>query len=144
MKKQLLSISIIVVIAIGFALYGTSFSAKKTATKTLTAKAASLPIDGASLTETKCMICHKIQSSPEAMLAPPFAHIKKKYSKVYKTEAAFHSAVVNFTINPTEQKALMQGALKRFKIMPKMGYEKPDLEAIAHYIYATDFPQPKW
>jgi len=145
MKKQILSISIIIVAAFSFALYGNSFSKKETTTTTATKTTlASLPTDGASLTETKCMICHKIQSSPEAMIAPPFAHIKKKYSKVYKTKAEFHSAIVNFTLNPTEENTLMYGALKRFKLMPKMGYEKTDLEAIADYIYATDFPQPNW
>ena len=146
MKKQFLSISIIIVAAMSFALYGSSFTIKETTSSANSNKVtlSSIPTDGASLIETKCMICHKVQATKSAMLAPPFAYIKKKYSNMYKTEAAFHSAIVNFTINPTESKAVMFGALKQFKLMPKMGYEKVDLEAIANYIYANDFPEPSW
>jgi len=100
--------------------------------------------DVKSLVDSKCMICHSIKEKQDAMMAPPFAHIKKKYAKVYSDKGDFIQAITSFTMNPTKDKAQMYGALKQFKLMPKLSYKQSDVEAIAAYIYETDFPEPAW
>ncbi len=104
----------------------------------------SLPTDGESLINSKCMVCHAIKDSQKAMMAPPFAHIKKKYSKVYPTEEAFIKAITDFTIKPTKEKALMFGALKQFNVMPNLNYKEDEVKQIATYIYNSNFPEPEW
>jgi cytochrome c2 len=100
--------------------------------------------EGKTLLESKCNICHTVKENQDAMLAPPFAHIKKKYSKVYKTKSDFVTAITAFTVNPQTDNAIMFGALKQFKVMPKMGYTKEDVQKIANYIYDGEFAEPKW
>ncbi len=100
--------------------------------------------DAKTLIDTKCMVCHGIKDNYDAMLAPPFAHIKKKYSKVYPDKKDFVAAFSSFTVQPSEEKAMMFGALKQFKVMPNMGYTKEEAEQIATYVYENDFPEPSW
>ena len=100
--------------------------------------------DAKTLIDTKCMVCHGIKDNHDAMLAPPFAHIKKKYSKVYPDINDFVAAFSSFTVQPSEEKAMMFGALKQFKVMPNMGYTKEEAEQIAAYVYENDFPEPSW
>lgn len=90
------------------------------------------------------MICHAIKDTQKAMMAPPFAHIKKKYSKVYSSEEAFVKAITDFTLKPTKEKALMFGALKQFNVMPNLNYGEDEVKQIATYIYNSNFPEPEW
>ena len=96
------------------------------------------------LLDTKCMICHAIKENQDAMMAPPFAHIKKKYDKTNSSKTDFVNTIVSFTLNPSDDKAQMYGALKQFKLMPNLAYQKDDIEKIANYIYENDFPEPAW
>jgi len=100
--------------------------------------------EGKTLLETKCNICHTVKDNQDAMLAPPFAHIKKKYAKVHKTKSEFVAAVTAFTVDPQSDNAIMYGALKQFKVMPKMGYTKEEVQKIANYMYDNEFAEPKW
>ncbi len=145
MKKHFFTIAAVLVAAIGLS-FCTESNADNTTTKVETeyTEAAPSSSDAKELFETKCMVCHKIQDNHDAMLAPPFAHIKKKYSKVTKTKEGFIKAFVDFAVNPTEDKAMMIGALKQFKVMPKLGYDKAEMTKIANYVYETDFPEPNW
>jgi len=99
---------------------------------------------GKQLLETKCNICHGLKEDSKSMLAPPFVNIKSKYKAVYKTKDKFVKGIVDFTLNPTKEKAMMMGSLKRFAVMPKLGYSKADLTEIANYIYANKFEKPSW
>jgi cytochrome c2 len=137
-------LSLIVMIAgISVALTGRTSSEKTTNDNHYSA---ALPVanNGKQLLETKCNICHGIKDSAAAMLAPPFVNIKSKYKAVYKTREEFVKGIVDFTMNPSEKNALMRGSLKRFAVMPKMGYSKADLTTIANYIYDSDFEKPSW
>jgi uncharacterized membrane protein len=100
--------------------------------------------DAKTLIDTKCMVCHAVKDNHDAMLAPPFAHIKKKYSKVYPDKQDFITAFSSFTVKPSEEKAMMLGAVKQFSVMPNLGYTKEEAEKIAAYVYANDFPEPEW
>jgi len=99
---------------------------------------------GKQLVETKCNMCHGIKATHDAMLAPPFINIQKKYKKVYKTKEKFVNAIVNFNLDPKKENAIMFGALKQFAVMPKMGNSKEDLTKIANYIYDGELENPEW
>ena len=145
MKKQLFTITAVVIAVFGLSFCTNSNAENKNhdANSEYTEAAPSIS-NAKKLLDSKCMVCHKIQDSQDAMLAPPFAHIKKKYSKVTKNKAAFIEAFASFAINPTEEEAMMFGALKQFKVMPKMENEKAEMELIANYIYDNEFPEPSW
>lgn len=96
------------------------------------------------LLDSKCMVCHGIKESQDEMLAPPFAHIQKKYSKVSSSKESFIESFVDFTLNPNEDQAMMFGALKQFNLMPNLGFERTEVEKIALYVYEHEFPEPKW
>ena len=96
------------------------------------------------LLETKCNICHSIKSSEDAMIAPPFTNIQKKYKRVYASKQEFVDAIVDFNAEPTKDKAMMFGALKKFGVMAKMPYSKDDVEKIANYMYNAEFESPSW
>jgi cytochrome c5 len=145
MKKQIFTTMAIVVAAFGLS-FCTESNADNKEEEAKVEFTETAPISGEAkeLFDTKCMVCHKIQDNQDAMLAPPFAHIKKKYSKVTKTKEGFITAFVDFAVDPTEDKAMMFGALKQFKVMPKLGYDKTEMTKIANYVYETDFPEPNW
>ena len=147
MKKQFFTVMAVIIAAFGLS-FCTDTKAKKISKEknieVAYSETSSINNEGKDLLENKCMVCHKIQDNQDAMLAPPFAHIKSKYSKVKKSEQAFLDALISFTINPKKEDAMMFGALKQFDVMPNLNFEKDDVEKIADYIYTNDFPEPKW
>jgi len=145
MKRQLFTISAIVIAAVSLSFCSESTaksedeSTKEAYTETLVNNS-----EGKELLESKCMACHKIQDTQKTMLAPPFAHIKKKYNKVNASKENFIEAFASFAANPQEDDAMMFGALKQFKVMPNMGYDKAEMVKIANYVYDNEFPEPTW
>jgi hypothetical protein len=97
------------------------------------------------LMKNYCYACHNPNAvSHDSILAPPFRAVKIRYSRVYDNKKDFVNAIVSWAQNPDENKALMYGAVQRFKVMPKLPLETSDLEAIANYIYENDVEQPEW
>ncbi len=93
---------------------------------------------------SRCKICHDVDKPRNEMLAPPMINIKRKYSKVYPDKEAFINGIVNFTKDPSRDKAMMFGALKQFEVMPKLNYSEEELKLAAEYIYNTEFKKPEW
>jgi cytochrome c2 len=93
---------------------------------------------------SRCKICHDVDRPRNEMLAPPMINIKKKYSRVYPDKNAFINGIVNFTKDPTLDKAMMFGALKQFEVMPQLNYPEEELKLAAEYIYNTEFKKPEW
>ena len=52
--------------------------------------------------------------------------------------------MVDFLIEPSEEKAIMFGAVERFDVMLPMAYSESDLNAVATYIYQFELEQPDW
>jgi len=101
--------------------------------------------DGFTLMKSNCYICHNPNTkSHDDIIAPPFVAVKKRYSKQYENEEAFINAVVNWVQNPNEEEALMRGAVKEFKVMPKMPLETKILQKIASYMYENEMEEPEW
>jgi len=101
--------------------------------------------EGYTLMKNNCYACHNPNTeSHDAIIAPPFKAVKMQYSRKYNTKEEFVDAVVNWVQNPTEDKAIMKGAVNRFKVMPKLPLPTEDLEKIASYMYDNEVDQPKW
>ncbi|MDX1318295.1 MAG: c-type cytochrome [Xanthomarina gelatinilytica] len=103
------------------------------------------PSDGYTLMKNNCYACHNPNtSSHDDILAPPLKAVKMHYNREYDTKEDFVNAMVNWVQNPEEDKALMFGAVRRFKVMPKLPLPTKDLEKIAKYIYENDVDEPEW
>lgn len=103
------------------------------------------PSEGYNLMKNNCYSCHNPNTdSHDDILAPPFKTVKMHYNREYDTKEDFVDAMVNWVQNPEEDKALMFGAVKRFKVMPKMSLPTGDLEKIATYIYKNNVEEPEW
>jgi len=101
--------------------------------------------NGYTLMKINCYACHNPNTkSHDEILAPPFRAVKMHYNRNYSSKKDFVNAMVNWVQNPEEDKAIMYGAVKRFKVMPKLELPKDDLEKIAEYIYDNDVEQPEW
>jgi len=98
------------------------------------------------LMKQKCMICHFEKPSFEnkgKMTAPPLLRIKEHYLPSFPKKEDFINAILDFSKNPTEEKVMMPGSVKKFNLMPKLGYTDEDLKIIAEFIYETDFGTAK-
>ncbi len=101
--------------------------------------------EGYTLMKNSCYACHNPKAkSHDDIIAPPFKAVKKNYAKKNDNKKDFVNAVVNWVQNPTEDKALMLGAVKRFKVMPKLPLPTEDLNKIAEYLYDNEVEKPDW
>jgi len=100
--------------------------------------------DNYMLLKNQCLICHGGAPSHDELIAPPMAAIKWRYKKQYDNKADFVKGVVAWGLNPTEETALMKGAVKEFKVMPKPATKEADLKTIAAFIYDNELEQPEW
>lgn len=101
--------------------------------------------DGLTLLQKHCYTCHNPKSkSHDEIIAPPLWGMKKHYLEAYPAKMAFEKAMFNFIQNPTEEKALMKGPIKRFGLMPKPAVSTEDLQKIVSYIYANELENPAW
>jgi hypothetical protein len=99
---------------------------------------------GYKLMKQYCYICH-MPVSADNMIAPPLFRVKEHYLPVYKTEKEFVDAISHWAKNPSEEIALMPGALRKFEKMPAQ-YHIPDdtIRIIAKYIYNHEMEKPAW
>tara|TARA_R110000765_G_scaffold223714_1_gene327812 strand:+ start:3574 stop:4071 length:498 start_codon:yes stop_codon:yes gene_type:complete len=103
------------------------------------------PDEAYTLMKNNCYVCHNPQAaSHDDIIAPPFKVVKMRYTNVYDNKTDFINAMVHWVQNPEEEKALMRGAVNRFKVMPKLDFPTEDLEKIAVYIYDNDLEEPTW
>lgn len=101
--------------------------------------------NGYILMKNYCYVCHNPNAiSHDSIVAPPFKAIKMRYTRKYGNKEDFVNSIVNWAQNPDENKALMYGAVKRFKVMPKLPLGTKELEAIASFMYDNEVEEPAW
>lgn len=101
--------------------------------------------EGLKLLQQNCYACHSISSkSHEEIIAPPMAAVKRRYLMSYATKDVFIEAFTNWVLNPTEENALMKGAVANFKVMPKQNFNSEDIKKISAYIFENDIEKPIW
>ncbi|MCF6167245.1 hypothetical protein [Lutibacter sp.] len=98
--------------------------------------------EGYKLLESKCYICHFKTPDPaniNQMIAPPMLRVQEHYKPSYPEKEDFIKAVMAYVNNPSEDKTLMPGAVKKFNLMPKVIYNQNELKLIAETIYNYEF-----
>lgn len=97
------------------------------------------------LLKMRCFACHQTNSSShDEIIAPPLAAVKRRYLRTFPQRDDFVEAVVNWTLDPKEENAMMYGAVKRFKVMPYQSFDPSEMRKIAAYIYDNDLEKPEW
>jgi cytochrome c551/c552 len=101
--------------------------------------------DGLILFQQKCYVCHSVTSkSHDEIIAPPMEAVKRRYKMAYPNEVEFIDAFTNWVMDPTEEHALMRGAVANFKVMPKQEFNREEIIKIAHFIYNNEIEKPEW
>ena len=93
---------------------------------------------GASKFKAACNSCHNTTGA----VAPPAFAVQKHYKKAFASKEEFIKAISNFVSNPNAENALLQPAIEKFGLMPKMQFEKEDLAQIAAYLFDGEFEKP--
>ncbi len=94
------------------------------------------------LMQQRCFSCHSERPTPERhqqMLAPPMSRVQEHYKPNFNDKASFVNAIVEWLDHPLESRSLMPGAIRKFNIMPAMGYKEVEVRAIAELLYEMDF-----
>lgn len=103
-------------------------------------------LEGKKLMETHCYLCHN-PSAPEGegRISPPMVAIKARYiDKEGYNKEEFIAAVKSFVENPTEDKALMYGAVRKHGLMPKQVFPNGSIEKIANFMFDYQIEEPEW
>ncbi|MGM0636005.1 MAG: Tll0287-like domain-containing protein [Bacteroidota bacterium] len=119
-------------------------SAEEDSIKTTEKSAEEIAVLGKKTMENKCYLCHNPKASKNNRVGPPMVEIKAKYMEEFDSKEAFVNAIWNFTQKPTEEKAKLRGAVKRFGLMPYQKYQQENIEALASYIYDYQIEEPEW
>lgn len=98
--------------------------------------------DAEAYLQTNCYSCHSPNASHDERLAPPFFAIKKHYTKKYGERNAFVEAFQSFLAEPSDEKAIMRGAVDKFGLMPALPTNPEDIRAVAEYLYDHDIAKP--
>ncbi len=99
---------------------------------------------GEKLMKAQCYACHNPATPHAGRIAPPMIAIKKHYINEETSKEDFIKEVVEFTLNPSEEKVKLRGAVKRFGLMPKQYFKEEDLKQIAEYLYDYEIEEPGW
>lgn len=91
---------------------------------------------GALLLQGNCTTCH---FETQEVSAPSLKSIKQIYIKKYKDKNSFVLAMSQWVMVPNIKNALMQDMIKKFGLMPELGYDEESLKQISEYIYKNDF-----
>lgn len=102
--------------------------------------------EGKKLMETHCYLCHSPNAAEnEGRIAPPMVAVKARYiDKEGYNKEEFVKHVTAFVANPTEDKALMYGAVRKHGVMPKQVFPEGSIEKIANFMYDYQIEEPEW
>lgn len=100
---------------------------------------------GLEILKGNCYACHNPEaSSHDALLAPPMEAVKFRYKRQYADKEQFIQAMTSFVKSPTQDKALMYGAVSKFGVMPALALPDSTLRTLSEYIYTQQLEKPAW
>lgn len=99
---------------------------------------------GKKLMETQCYVCHNPSTGENGRIAPPMVAVKSHYKTGNITKDDFKDAIWEFVKKPNPHKAKMNGAVKRFGLMPYQKFDEKEIKQIADYIYDNKIDEPTW
>jgi cytochrome c551/c552 len=102
------------------------------------------PTKGQALMENQCYVCHSATASEADRIGPPMAAIKARYLMDHPQKADFVAALWQFVEQPSQEKAKMRGAVKRFGVMPYQAFPKEEITAIAEFMFDHKIAEPTW
>ena len=132
MKQYLFSFSIIVLVFI-------NCKPKEEAkiTKKLDAKTQNQAVR---VLGNNCISCH----APDSKIAPSLLAIKTSYKRAFSNETEFVNTMTDFLLNPTFENSKMPKTIEKLGIMPNLGMDKEQYNAVATYLFNTDISKPDW
>ena len=83
-----------------------------------------------------CITCHHEHKS---ISAPSIDEIKENYLRAFAKKKDFTQYMSHWVNKPNAQTSIMQGAIKKYELMPELGFDLSTLREISAYIYDTDF-----
>lgn len=109
---------------------------------TLAATAHVVDADEADLYAKLCADCHVTQGPPT--VAPPIFAVKAHVLQTHPEREAFVDYLVQWVEAPDANRTLMPGAVRRFGVMPRLGYDPADVRMIAEFLFDTPLHEPAW
>ncbi len=97
---------------------------------------------GKALYEKLCTSCHLSEGMPTT--APPMFAVINHVKGTYPDREGFIERVVDWVWEPDASQTLMPGAIRRFGVMPKLGYDAEQVRRVAEYLYDYGPPLPDW
>lgn len=98
--------------------------------------------NGSELFDRLCGICHTKQGPPT--IAPPVFGVVNHVRQAYPAKEEFVQRIVSWVKEPNAENALMRGAIRKFGLMPKLGYSDNEVKLIAEYLYDGQTDLPEW
>jgi len=83
-----------------------------------------------------CITCHDEHKS---ISAPSIDEIKKNYLRAFPKRKDFVAYMSEWVVKPNKEGSIMLDAIKKYELMPELGFDKSTLVEISAYIYDTDF-----
>ncbi len=83
-----------------------------------------------------CITCHDEHKS---ISAPSIDEIKENYLRAFPRKREFVAYMSRWVVNPNTDTSIMQDAIKKYELMPELGFDESTTRDIASYIYETDF-----
>jgi cytochrome c553 len=104
------------------------------------------PQEAKDLMEKHCYTCHSNTADEvEGRIAPPFIAIKARYiDKEGYNRVEFIKAISEFVANPTDDNALLYGAVRKFGVMPKQAFPDSAAVKIAAFMFDYKVDAPAW
>lgn len=84
-----------------------------------------------------CITCHKTDNLNKS--APKIQEVQENYKNAFPNRKDFITYMSTWVLNPKEKTSLMSTDIKKYGLMPQLGYDKTTLEEISEYIFDTNF-----
>jgi len=91
---------------------------------------------GSLLFHGNCITCHE---ETKAVSAPSVMEFRANYLRAFPQKKDFVEYMSEWVKHPNTETSIMLEAIKKYELMPELGFEKSTLEIISEYIYETDF-----
>ncbi len=83
-----------------------------------------------------CVTCHNEHKS---ISAPSIDKVKESYLRAFPLKKDFVAYMAEWIVKPNAKTSIMQGAIKKYELMPELGFDLSTSNEISAYIYDTDF-----
>ena len=91
---------------------------------------------GSLLFHGNCITCHAEHTS---ISAPSITTVKTNYLRAFAKKEEFVAYMSEWVEHPNAETSIMLEDIKKYELMPELGFDRSTLEIISEYIYETDF-----